>query len=570
MRVSIGAKIFGIAVCLAGVMVIAAYISTNRVASTERRIAVLVDDIIPLLERSDDLREVVWREQLTFSEENRVSDDAANQLQGDKLRTETFETLARAMAAELHDAVGALTNVDRRLSLTDAAARLDALVDAHRGLQDAYDMLRERDDEQSSEESLEVVSLVRKQVAAFEAAQDALEREIRIVADGLAQQTETDEVLAISFENLVTGIAAALGLLLAGILTQAIVARIRNLQSASHAVRDGDLSLQIVVRGNDEVADLAHAFNEMIGQLRRKEKTEAIFGRYLDPRVIESLINETGEDEEELSAATKQDATVMFTDIAGYTSISELLKPAALVRLMNEYFQVVGEPIGETGGVLDKFIGDAVMAFWCEPFVRAEETGHYACDAALKQLDCVRQFQTRIPEITGLRLRAPKINVRIGLATGDVLVGSIGSPNKRNFTVIGDTVNISSRLESASKLYGTQILICQNTQATLPENYVTRYVDSLAFVGKSEPVHIYELIANEPVPERAEEVLSLYADGIGRYRDRDWTGAAQSMQACLRLDPEDGPARTMLNRIEQFMQTPPDNGWDGVWRLTHK
>ena len=367
-----------------------------------------------------------------------------------------------------------------------------------------------------------------------------------------------------------TGVAAFLGLLLAGIMTRALLAPIRNLRRASLAVKAGDLTQRIEIKGHDELADLSDTFNDMVEKLRQKEKTEAVFGRYVDPRVIDRLVDETGDNPDDLAAAGRQEATIFFSDIAGYTSISERLTPAGLVHLMNEYFNMAGEPIMDTGGLLDKFIGDAVMAFWCPPFVPTEDIAKLGSKVAIGEAAMIREFQKRVPDITGIRTGAPVVDIRMGLATGDVVVGSIGSANKRNFTVIGDTVNLSSRLEGANKFYGTQTLICERTHEMMGNGFTTREVDNLAVKGKDEAIRVYELYCAGAPSQDIVDAFGAFADGLALYRRCDWDKAAAKFNECLKAKPDDSPAKTFIARIERLKTEPPGKDWDGVWHSLEK
>ena len=156
--------------------------------------------------------------------------------------------------------------------------------------------------------------------------------------------------------------------------------------------------------------------------------------------------------------------TILFCDMQGFTSFSEGMTPAALVTVLNRYLTVMSEPVRRNDGIIDKYIGDAIMAFWGQPFTAAEAQARLACLAALEQIAALAAFRAELPELIGIRRGMPKINVRIGIATGEVVVGNIGSEQTRNYTVIGDTVNIASRLEGGRKTYGTRILISEATQ----------------------------------------------------------------------------------------------------------
>jgi adenylate cyclase len=237
---------------------------------------------------------------------------------------------------------------------------------------------------------------------------------------------------------LAVGLGIGVGRTVAGNIVRAL----RRLVEASKAVQAGERSVAIPVRTNDELGQLATAFNHMLTEIRAKERIQNAFGMFVDPRLVAHLVNESGSVEH----ADRQVVTVFFSDIVGFTAISEELTAMAAVNLLNHYFAAVAESIRGTNGVIDKFIGDAVMAFWCPPFSPGDAHAAAACRSALAQQEAVSRLNRELPDILGLRRGAPALAVRMGIATGEVVLGTIGSKASKSFTVIGDTVNLASRL----------------------------------------------------------------------------------------------------------------------------
>jgi adenylate cyclase len=392
---------------------------------------------------------------------------------------------------------------------------------------------------------------------------DAITIEIEAFVEAGAVMVGENQRRAERATLLMIGLAGLVGLLLAGLVTRGLTRPILRLQSGARAVRGGDLAAEVPVTSSDEIGDVTEAFNAMIAGLREKERIKDTFGQYVDPRVVADLV---GAGSERVTAGEKQVATLFFSDIAGFTAISERLAPATLVTLVNAYFAAMSAPIQQHGGIIDKYIGDAIMAFWVPPFVDPADQARLACAAALEQLVRLEAFQARVPDLVGIRRDVPVIDIRIGLTSGEVVVGSIGSLQARSFTVMGDTVNRGSRLEAINKLYGTRLLIDGMTRDMAGEAVAVREIDTVTVAGGSAPMRIYELgaMAGELDPARTM-VFAAYERALECYRAGDWSVAAAELGQLA----DDGPAQTLLARMARAGgHAPPD--WDGIWRLTSK
>jgi adenylate cyclase len=354
-----------------------------------------------------------------------------------------------------------------------------------------------------------------------------------------------------------TAFGVLFGLASAWLVTRRMVHPVNVLMTGVQSVEKGDLSIQIPVLSTDEIGVLTGYFNRLVGELRSKERMKETFGKYIDPRIVEKVILNPGSAETE---GGKRVMTVSFCDLVGFTGISENLTPTGLVRLLNRHFGLVADAIHAYQGVLDKFIGDAAMAFWGPPFSAEGDHATQACRAALAQIRVLETLRLELPELTGIRRNLPVVDLRVGVASGDVVVGNIGADQARTYTVIGDTVNLASRLEGANRVYGTRILISGETRHLAAEAIETREIDSIAVKGKTETAVAYELLglAGEVVKEKLE-IRDRYEEGLAAYRKCDWAAAQVSMRGVLELAPADGPARN-----------PPAPGWDGVWHALEK
>jgi adenylate cyclase len=377
-----------------------------------------------------------------------------------------------------------------------------------------------------------------------------------------ATEAKAEEKRATTLNWIVTGIATVLGLIFAGFVTRSLVDPVKRLLGGTRAVEAGDLDVEILVRTHDELATLATSFNHMVGGLREKERIRDTFGQYVDPRIVRTLL----ENRMLADKGERQVMSVFFSDLQGFTRMCESLTPDAAVRFLNRYFSLMSDVIRSQQGIVDKYIGDSVMAFWGPPFTDPADHARLCCIAALEQMRSMDAFRASLPDLFGVRHGLPEVNVRMGIASGDVTVGNIGSETSRGYTVIGDTVNLASRLEQANKFYGTRILVSEGTRDLAGDTLAFREIDSLRVVGKLEPVRVYELFGlAAKLSEGDTQRVQAYEAGLTRYRAQDWDAAEAAFRECLAGTPGDPPSQVMLERIATFRQTPPEAGWDGVW-----
>lgn len=257
----------------------------------------------------------------------------------------------------------------------------------------------------------------------------------------------------------------------------------------------------------------------------------------------------------------------MFCDLAGFTSLSEQVEPERLVRFLNAYFSLLAREIAATDGIIDKYIGDAVMAYWCPPFVPREEVALRSGDAALRCLGRVPEIAAASQEIFQAPILEPRI--RVGIATGESITGSIGAKERRNYTVIGDTVNLASRIEGANRLYRTTSLVCRRTAQAIRGKFELREIDTVLLPGIEGPQEIFEIIGAPGTISPEQRDLRLEYDlALAAYRKGDGDAARHHFSRCLVIAPGDGPARTMLERLETLATTSMmADGWSSVWRL---
>ncbi len=286
------------------------------------------------------------------------------------------------------------------------------------------------------------------------------------------------------------------------------------------------------------------------------------FSTYLAPTVVKQLI----ESPEKLDlGGEERNITAFFSDVQGFTSISEKLTPHELVELLNEFLTEMTDIILSYEGTVDKFEGDAIIALFGAPN-DLDNHGEVACRA------CV-DMQKRLAELRAKWKSEgkPELKMRIGLCSGPAVVGNMGSRNRMDYTMMGDTVNTAARLEGVNKIYGVYTLISDTTYDSIHNNIVTRELDSVNVVGKKEPVAIYQVIGyQEDIDDRAAKTLGHYSNGLDLYRKRHWVEAVKHFEAALSVTPDDGPSLTMLGRCNEYKTDPPADNWDGSFTMVTK
>jgi adenylate cyclase len=285
---------------------------------------------------------------------------------------------------------------------------------------------------------------------------------------------------------------------------------------------------------------------------------EGAFGHYVNKDVVKQIIKNPKA--LELGGA-KKNITVFFSDIAGFTTISEKMGPVELVKFLNEYLQDMTEVILKYQGTLDKYEGDAIMAFWNAP-IAINDHPLNACLAALENQEHLAKLRKK-----WTAEGKPAIHARIGINTGEAVVGNMGSENRFNYTAMGDNVNLGSRLEGINKEYGTEIIISESVYNQVKEKLVCRELDLIRVKGKTVPVRILELVGEAKKVSR--DLLDRnvrFADALRDYRSKNFTSAKQKFEALK----DDAPSQVFAKRCGEFMKNPPPEGWDGVWTYMTK
>jgi len=572
---SIRRKIVGVALGLIILMVATSALSMLMSAQVGRLLDEMTNRYIPAygnlaranirsLERGMALRQMMIAKMQTPPDED-----------GYKARLKAFHDKAGEVeqeAASARKLINAIIADTSTPSDNAALARIDtrieiAVTDLRRELDAASARLVAAMETRQVEEA-------RRAMAQVDALRDEFTGKIEAIrSDMLAQVfAATSTVMgnqhqAMIVSGIVTALAAAVGWIFSLLVASGITRPVRQLLQGTHEIEAGRLDGSIAVSTQDEIGQLSAAFNRMVEQLRRNERIRETFGRYIDPKVVEGLLERP---EVALTEGQRRVMTILFCDMKGFTAMSEGMTPQGLVKVVNCYLSTMSEPIRAQRGIIDKYIGDAIMAYWGPPFIDEADQARFACAAAADMAERVPSLRRQLPELLGMRAIPVECDIRIGIATGEVLTGSIGSEFMMSFTVMGDAVNLASRLESANKIYGTRVLIAEGTAAALGATFELREIDRLIVVGQSVPQRIFEIMSRsgELTPQQMQ-LRTRYAEALADYRAARWDEAKNGFNAALEISPGDGPSLALLARIDQLVKNPPPD-WDGAWHMEHK
>ena len=304
--------------------------------------------------------------------------------------------------------------------------------------------------------------------------------------------------------------------------------------------------------------------NLYLFMMERKQKgfIKGAFSQYLSPTVIDQIVANPSMLE---LGGERRELTPFFSDIQGFSTISEGLTPEELVQLLNEYLTAMCDIISSYHGTIDKFEGDAIIAFWGAP-LDLPDHATVACYATI-------EMQKRSVEMrkTLREQNRPLLYTRMGLNSGPVVVGNMGSAERMDYTMMGDVVNLAARLEGANKFYKTFSMISGSTYELVKDDVDSRQLDIIRVVGKNEPVPVHELLERKnQTSSEMSGVVEQYLKALKLYQDRNFADAVKEFEKVLSIDPEDGPSQTYVKRCGMFLESPPEKDWDGVFTFTEK
>jgi adenylate cyclase len=571
---SIRRKIVGIAVALIVLMVTTAVLSTYMTATVAHLLDEFATKYIPAyghLARANvnALERAVALQQMVIARMQTPPDEATY-----AARLKTYQE-KDAQTEQEADAAQQLINsiIDDPSTPSDNAAlgRIDDRID--NAIHDVRQRVNEESDHVLQALEQKDFASIKASMMRMHALRDEFAEKLDGIRADMLKQVYASSTVVIRNQRqtmvisaIITALAATIGLGFAWLVSSGISRPVRQLLQGTRDVEAGQLDTPISVTTRDEIGELSAAFNRMVQQLRRNEQIRETFGRYFDPKIVEGIVDQPVLATE----GERRVMTVIFCDMKGFTELSEGVTPQGLVKIMNRYLSTMSEPIRDNRGIIDKYIGDAIMAYWGPPFVEESEHARLACLAAVDMIDRVATLRKELPEILGMRSIPMECDIRLGIATGEVLAGSMGSKFMMSYTIMGDTVNLASRLEAANKEYGTRSLISEDTIGLSGGAVETREIDRLIVYGQSNPQAVFEVLGKKGSLNSSQITLcTRYSEGLAAYRAGLWDDARRAFKAALEAVPGDGPSLTLLNRIDKLQAAPPAD-WDGAWRMDHK
>ena len=575
-RPSIRRKIVGIAIGLIVLMVLTSVISVFMAGTVGHLLDELNDKYFPAydhlaranirsLERAIALRRMMIAKMQTPPDEEGYAARQKTYEQADA----DVEQQAQAARKLINSIIGDVTTPSDNAALARIDDRIEnALFETRKQLSEESARLLRLLDAQNFAEA-------RLSMERADALRDDFTQRIDAIRTDMLKQVYASSAVVIRHQRqammisaVVTALAALIGLGVALIVASGITRPVRQLLEGAREVEAGRLDRSISVSTADEIGELSAAFNRMVERLRRNEQIRATFGRYFDPKVIEGMLEEPAQ---ATAAGQRRVMTVLFCDMKGFTTVSEGVTPQGLVKIINHFLSTMSDPIRANSGIIDKFIGDAIMAYWGPPFVVDGKHADLACLAAIDMIEKVATLRRELPELLDVRSIPMDCDIRLGMATGEVLAGSIGSKFMMSYTVMGDAVNLASRLEAANKEYGTRSLVSEATIAALTSDIEAREVDRLVVLGQARPLAVFEIMGRRGLLSENQITLRhRYAEGLAAYRAQRWDDARKAFRAALEAVDNDGPSLSLLKRIDDFERKPPPPSWDGAWRMDHK
>lgn len=379
----------------------------------------------------------------------------------------------------------------------------------------------------------------------------------------ISEDKAFEEVFNIQERNIyIMIISLCLGLIIVFLFAKSLSRPIINLLYATLEIAKGNFKIGIKPTTNDEVGLLTRYFITMGEGLEEREKVKSILGSMIDPVVVKEAMVDLAA----LKRGKEAEITAFFSDVAGFSSISEQLTSVDLAALLNEYLSAMTVLLKENEGVLDKYIGDAIVGIFGAP-VEVDRHAFKACKASLEMVLKLEDLRNYWQKNDLYSKEAQVMDARIGLNTGSAKVGFMGTDALASYTMMGDTVNLAARLEAAGKDYGVSVMIAEKTNSLIQDEMFTRLLDLVRVKGKNEPVKVYELVSfKSSISPNLSDMVGHYQDGLDEYLKGNWDQAIQSFEKAIQAKlSKDKSSSMLISRCKDYKLHPPGNDWDGVF-----
>ncbi len=377
----------------------------------------------------------------------------------------------------------------------------------------------------------------------------------------LHNQTKPSQIITVAALTIVGAIALVFSPLWLGILL--VILMMLGYYTAAHMAYANGIIINMIYPFLAIVLTyIGSVMYKYFAELRQRQYLQTAFGRYLSPDIMQEVLKNP-----QLlhRSGMKREITVFFSDIAGFTTVSEQLKPTDLLDLVNDYLGAMTDIVLQHHGTLDKYVGDAIVAYFGAPLKQADHA-HRACSVALAMREKLPSLHEKWK-----REGKPLIDFRIGINTGDAIVGNVGSEKRFDYTIMGDEVNLGSRLEGANKRYGTRIMVSEQTYTMVRDEFIFRPLDIIKVKGKDNAIEVFELVAHKDrLSETGEKLLSQYNKAISLYRNREFKIAYDEFKKALEIHPDDEPSKLYAQRSDILSNYPPPENWDGVFTMKTK
>ena len=570
-------KIFGIALGILGLTVVVAYNSQKRLSSVKQEIHNLARFVIPITNLVEEINILSLEQEVHFERILKYAEIGSNAGAEIEHETQLYQQRRKEVIKNIAAAIDLARQGNLRASLPETRQKMHGLKPILEKIDAAH--------RKTHDHALGILAIYRQRSGnrrdyAQLSQHDELAQQLSVALESLFKETNTFLVDAarksahhqqrVLLQGSIVAVGAIVfGLVCAAMVTFGIVRPLRHLTRRVKGLTadSRETPEPLAVNSRDEVGVLSHTFNHMLIELDKKKALKNTFGKYLDPRVVSSI---EGGGRSLTTTGEMQIVTVLMVKLHGFKPLATGLTPEQVVAVINQYLDLFSEPVSDHQGFME-VVETVIKAFWAQPFVPADQHAIRACRTALEQISKLELLRQSLRSLAVGQADIDNLDLRIGIATGPLVLANMGPKGARIYSVLGDTVNTAARLQGTAAQFGVQAIILEKTYQQLDDSVLTRELGLIQVVGKDEKLKIYELLGyDDETNTGGAEFRATFARGLNHYRQGQWTPAQKHFQTCLGLQPADVPTRKYLEQIEALRGQRLPIDWDGVWRLTKK